>query len=374
MAKKNNIALFNINGCLTREALLAYLQKSLEDRDLKKVQEHLDTCPLCSDAAEGITGIAPAVFNNDINKLKISLSEKSTTAKKMRRLRYLSYAAAAASVLIIISVLLMYRQVILPGKDNIAFEQSKEKVPEEIPNIINIEEPETEAAEIKKPAMKEAARTITQEPLSDKRDNIEMYEEEIMVETEGEETVVPEKEEDETETTPALRQTTPLPLTLQSAGNDMINEEKVKDQNLKSEMISANYATEQQSGKAIAEYTANGYKKKKPQPGSDDYVFTLTSQMPVFEGGGPEKFYSYLIDTLKRNELFLQSGFTEKILMNYTIDTSGRVVDIKLLNITDQNMQEEIINIIKYAPRWLPGMQNGKKVNVSFAASLDTNP
>lgn len=353
---------------------MAYIQKSLDGKDLKKVQQHLDSCPLCSDAAEGISGITPAEYQNDVNQLKISIRDKSATTKKMRRLRYFSYAAAAASVLIVISVMLMYRQVFLPGKDNIAFEQTKEKASEEIKNITNIEEPVTETAKIKKSPMKKAAKTITQEPLPDIENITELHDEKEMIIAEAKETVLTENEEDASEAPPAIPGTTTLPLTLQSAGNDMIKKEKVKEQSHKSEMIPANYAAEQQSERTISEYTGNDDKKKMSQPGGAGDVFALTSQMPVFEGEGPDKFYTYLIDSLKRNELFIRSGFKDNILMNYTIDTSGRVINIKLLNIADQNLQQEIINLIKELPLWSPGMQNGKKVNVSYAVSLDTNP
>ncbi|MFO7657372.1 MAG: hypothetical protein R6W78_09910 [Bacteroidales bacterium] len=362
MAKKINIALFNINGCLTHEAMVAYIQKSLDGNDLKKVKQHIEGCPLCSDAAEGISGVTPAGLKEDIIQLQSRFREKTASTGKLHRLRYLSYAAAAASILIIVSVLLMYRQLIAPGKGNIAYDQSKEKAKEEIQNKSEALAPEAEEVEVSKPVPEKEPKPVIAIPVTIEADNLE-YEAKadiVIAETAEADATVKVKDTPETVSTASGMPSAPSKLSL--AQSEDVSEEDSYNRSRKSELVNANKA---------ADYNA---KKMMSQPGSKDIVYTFADKMPSFEGGGPEKFYSYLIDTLRKNELFITSGFKENILMNYSIDTSGRVVDIKLLNIEDMKLQKEIINIIKDSPRWLPGMQNSRRVNVSYATSLKTNP
>ena len=53
-ANSHKRSLFNESGCLSQEALKAYVNSTLKEDELRLVKAHISSCPLCEDAVEGV--------------------------------------------------------------------------------------------------------------------------------------------------------------------------------------------------------------------------------------------------------------------------------------------------------------------------------
>ncbi|MCF8243007.1 MAG: tetratricopeptide repeat protein [Melioribacteraceae bacterium] len=89
--------------CLSREEILDYKSGNLGEQGLRRVEEHLIDCPLCSDAVDALDEYKTEEIKSGINKVskKVGASVKSNYNIRMM-------VTSAAAVLMIVSVSLLY--------------------------------------------------------------------------------------------------------------------------------------------------------------------------------------------------------------------------------------------------------------------------
>jgi len=81
--------------------------------------------------------------------------------------------------------------------------------------------------------------------------------------------------------------------------------------------------------------------------------------MPIFTHDSLESmdaFRNYVMAQLIYPEEAAKKGINGKVFVQFVVDKNG---DDPLLN-------AEAIRVVKSSPRWIPGKQRGKEVNVAF--------
>ncbi len=53
MSEKKTYRIFNVSGCLTGEAMVHFIKKSLPDTEMQQIETHINQCEFCRDALEG---------------------------------------------------------------------------------------------------------------------------------------------------------------------------------------------------------------------------------------------------------------------------------------------------------------------------------
>lgn len=94
-------------------------------------------------------------------------------------------------------------------------------------------------------------------------------------------------------------------------------------------------------------------------------VFSLVEKMPTFPGGDNE-LYKFLGNNLKYPKKERQNGTTGKVFVTFVINADGSISDIKILRSLTALFDEEVIRVIKLMPKWTPGTNQGKPVNVQY--------
>lgn len=94
-------------------------------------------------------------------------------------------------------------------------------------------------------------------------------------------------------------------------------------------------------------------------------VFSVVEQMPEFPGG-TEELYKFLGENIKYPTQARENGISGKVFVNFVVEPSGAITNVKLLRGISGGCDEEAIRVVKMLPRWKPGKQNGKAVRVSF--------
>ncbi len=361
MAKKINISnLFNINGCLNENAIAAYLAGKLEGKDLKQVTEHLDSCPLCSDAVEGASLAGPVKYMDDVNQLRTKINLQFKGKDKIHRLRNISFVAVAASILIIAGVFFLFNKLQYSQKENIAVTSPSEEEVLEKARALDEFEPKNEAP--KPIASKKKENVISSlPPVKVETDQPKEYNEAV---PEVPQIFIPQQYEELEEEKTAIPATSgmssaqvaePLP-----EGKIMSESTPKKSSNRRS-ILNETYADKEELSK----------QDKMPKAETLD---KFKSEIPTFEGGGSEKFIKFIQDSLKNNMTFQQSGYTGDIIASFVVDTSGRIENINILNIADNKLHQELVRIFKNSPKWIPGMEKGIKVKTTYTVSIKTNP
>lgn len=108
----------------------------------------------------------------------------------------------------------------------------------------------------------------------------------------------------------------------------------------------------------------------KEQEEEDVEVFYIVETMPQFQGEGIEAFRAYIQKNVTYPQLALENGISGIVYVSFVINRRGELTNISILRSVDPSLDEEVIRALKAAPKWEPGKQRGKPVNVSFSIPI----
>lgn len=93
--------------------------------------------------------------------------------------------------------------------------------------------------------------------------------------------------------------------------------------------------------------------------------YLIPEQIPEFPGG-EEKLLKYLQNNIVYPQTAKENNITGKVFVTFVISRDGAVKDVKVLKGIGGGCDEEAVRVIKNMPKWQPGKQDGKTVNVQF--------
>lgn len=100
---------------------------------------------------------------------------------------------------------------------------------------------------------------------------------------------------------------------------------------------------------------------------SDAEVFYIVEDMPLFQGEGLEAFRNYIQGSISYPPIAMENGISGTVYVNFVVNTKGQISSITIVRGVDPSLDNEVTRALKAAPKWTPGMQRGKPVNVSMA-------
>ncbi|MBW4889074.1 TonB family protein [Mucilaginibacter sp. HMF5004] len=92
--------------------------------------------------------------------------------------------------------------------------------------------------------------------------------------------------------------------------------------------------------------------------------------MPI---GGMDKFYSFLGTKIKYPNAAKEIGTQGKVILSFVVEKDGSLTDIKAVRDPGNGLGDEAIRVLKLAPHWIPGIQNGRKVRVQYNIPVNFN-
>ena len=87
---------------------------------------------------------------------------------------------------------------------------------------------------------------------------------------------------------------------------------------------------------------------------------------PMFEGGEVE-LLKYLANNVKYPARALLYGIRGRVFCQFIVDTTGQVVNIKILRNADKDLDKEALRVVAGSPpKWKPSKSQGKKGTVQY--------
>ncbi|MBN1115773.1 MAG: energy transducer TonB [Bacteroidales bacterium] len=362
--KTEHIDLFGPGGCITRKAIERYIDKELTDSEIKKLESHARHCRLCADALEGADYFSSGIqFQGRISKLSNTKWRRGIEAPIRNSRLLFGIAAAAASIALIIGIngifrfnnLLMSKSEVadlIPENSqqvNVVYPAPNEKVLDESANSKGV----TSITDVHQ----SLARPMPPEPKPQKEKLI-VVEPDIEIE----DVELEFSAESSYDEIAALK-------TLEIGGDEQEEEylralsTAEEDNQMKPVMAfndkSANEPAEMEPVKMFsrsAQKTAKKEMKAAAQP-----VYYVAELMPMFNGGGIEKFSNYISDSI--NVLLPDSILRQSIVVAFRIDTAGKVDNVKLISGTDSEvLNKQVMKMIEDSPKWIPAYLSGTPV------------
>ena len=96
---------------------------------------------------------------------------------------------------------------------------------------------------------------------------------------------------------------------------------------------------------------------------TDDKVYEVCEQMPIFEGGDAA-LLKYLRENLKYPDKTKDRGVQGRLVIGFIVEKDGSLTDVKVLRPVDIDLDAEVLRLVKGMPKWIPGRHNGQRVRV----------
>lgn len=94
--------------------------------------------------------------------------------------------------------------------------------------------------------------------------------------------------------------------------------------------------------------------------------FDLIEEAPRFQGGDANSFSRWVNRNLRYPESAKDDNAMGRVNVNFTVDESGKVTDVRVLTGVHPALDAEAIRVVSSSPSWEPGMQDGRPIPVSY--------
>ena len=88
-------------------------------------------------------------------------------------------------------------------------------------------------------------------------------------------------------------------------------------------------------------------------------------QLPQFPGGDTE-LMSFVAQNLVYPEQAIKDKVQGRVIVKMVIETTGEVVDAKILRSVSPECDAEVLRIVRLMPKWTPGYKDGEPVRTTF--------
>lgn len=100
-----------------------------------------------------------------------------------------------------------------------------------------------------------------------------------------------------------------------------------------------------------------------------DSVYEHPDQLASFKGG-MEAMISYLKSNVHYPEAAFKKGIQGKVLVEFIVRKDGSLTDVKLFKSVHPELDKEALRVVKSMPKWIPGKDKGKYVNVHYVLHI----
>ena len=110
--------------------------------------------------------------------------------------------------------------------------------------------------------------------------------------------------------------------------------------------------------------TAENYVQQLPD--GDDKVYQVCENAPAFPGG-TYAMYKYLADNIKYPADAKAAGKEGRVIVQFVVRKDGSVSDVSVVrSVGNVSLDNEAVRVVSSMPKWNPGTQGGKPVNVQY--------
>jgi len=107
----------------------------------------------------------------------------------------------------------------------------------------------------------------------------------------------------------------------------------------------------------------------KPAKRNNDEVFFIVEDMPHFPGGN-QALQEYLVSNTQYPKKALKMNISGKVIVRFLVDKQGNIKDVAIEKGVDSLLDQEAMRVVSNMPKWKPGEQRGKPVEVTLSVPV----
>lgn len=101
----------------------------------------------------------------------------------------------------------------------------------------------------------------------------------------------------------------------------------------------------------------------------DTTVYKVVEVMPEYPGG-TNALMDFIAKNMHYPEQMEKDGIQGRVIVKFVVTQDGSLRDIEVVSSLHPEADAEAIRVIKAMPKWTPGKQKGKAVNVQYTVPL----
>ena len=113
-------------------------------------------------------------------------------------------------------------------------------------------------------------------------------------------------------------------------------------------------------------------KEVQNQKTDDNTVYKKVETMPEFPGG-ENGLFKFIQENVQYPEQAKKDSISGKVFVSFVVSKTGEVKDVAVLRGVRPDLDNEAIRVVKAMPKWKPGMDKGKAVNVQYNLPIKFN-
>ncbi len=98
-------------------------------------------------------------------------------------------------------------------------------------------------------------------------------------------------------------------------------------------------------------------------------VYDISEVEPSFPGG-PEEMAKWIQKKVKYPTEAAEMGEQGIVYVEFVVNTDGSIANVEVRKGVSESLDNEALRVVKMMPKWIPGVQDGKKVRVSFTLPI----
>ena len=99
---------------------------------------------------------------------------------------------------------------------------------------------------------------------------------------------------------------------------------------------------------------------------NNELVYFTVEIMPKFQGKDPDEFRVFIMENLKYPKKAQKEGAAGRVFVSFVVDIEGKVKNAEVVRGVHPLLDKEALRVVSLSPKWKPGMDEGKAVNVQF--------
>lgn len=100
----------------------------------------------------------------------------------------------------------------------------------------------------------------------------------------------------------------------------------------------------------------------------NEEIFVIVEEMPTFPEGDVMDF---LIKWLRYPTKAVEEGVQGTVYVSFVVDYTGKVVEPQIVRGVSEELDSEVLRLVKLMPSWKPGKQRGVPVSVKFTMPVE---
>lgn len=98
----------------------------------------------------------------------------------------------------------------------------------------------------------------------------------------------------------------------------------------------------------------------------DDEILYEVDDMPKFNEQGPDAFRIFIQQNLKYPAEAQKNGEQGRVFISFVVNKEGYVQNVEVKRGVSPSLDNEALRVVKSSPKWKPGYNKGKAVNVGY--------